>query len=78
MLEVRTLGGGPFWRTPCSGRAAGPSSSTSAKLGPEEYERRLLRCGDAYGFQGDERDVVFISVVSDGEGAPSTSRRYEQ
>ncbi|TYB42693.1 AAA domain-containing protein [Actinomadura chibensis] len=49
-----------------------------AKLGPEEYERRLLRCGDSYGFQGDERDVVFISVVSDGVGAPFTSRRYEQ
>ncbi|TDD36418.1 DNA helicase [Actinomadura sp. KC06] len=48
------------------------------KLGPEEYERRLLRCGDSYGFQGDERDVVFISVVSDGEGAPFTARRYEQ
>ncbi|SFN61881.1 Part of AAA domain-containing protein [Actinomadura madurae] len=48
------------------------------KLGPEEYERRLLRCGDSYGFQGDERDVVFISVVSDGEGAPFTSRRFEQ
>ncbi|WP_433462424.1 AAA domain-containing protein [Spirillospora sp. CA-128828] len=49
-----------------------------SKLGPEEYERRLLRCGDSYGFQGDERDVIFISVVSDGEGAPFTSRRYEQ
>lgn len=49
-----------------------------SKLGPEEYERRLLRCGDSYGFQGDERDVVFISVVSDGEGAPFTSRRFEQ
>ncbi|MFI0407420.1 AAA domain-containing protein [Actinomadura sp. 3N508] len=48
------------------------------KLGPEEYERRLLRCGDSYSFQGDERDVVFISVVSDGDGAPFTSRRYEQ
>ncbi|WUI02402.1 AAA domain-containing protein [Spirillospora sp. NBC_00431] len=48
------------------------------KLGPEEYERRRLRCGDSYGFQGDERDVVFVSVVSDGEGAPFTSRRYEQ
>ncbi|MFI0372390.1 AAA domain-containing protein [Actinomadura sp. 1N219] len=48
------------------------------KLGPEEYERRLLRCGDSYSFQGDERDVVFISVVSDGEGAPFTARRYEQ
>ncbi|MBO2457299.1 AAA domain-containing protein [Actinomadura violacea] len=49
-----------------------------AKLGPEEYERRRLRCGDAYGFQGDERDVVFISVVADSNRAPFTSRQYEQ
>ncbi|GAA2280881.1 very short patch repair endonuclease [Actinomadura luteofluorescens] len=48
------------------------------KLGPEEYERRLLRCGDSYGFQGDERDVIFISVVADGVGAAFTSRQYEQ
>ncbi|WP_433151879.1 AAA domain-containing protein [Actinomadura nitritigenes] len=49
-----------------------------SKLGPEEYERRRLRCGDAYSFQGDERDVVFISVVADSNRAPFTSRQYEQ
>ncbi|WP_157432845.1 AAA domain-containing protein [Actinomadura rifamycini] len=48
------------------------------KLGPEEYERRGLRCGDSYSFQGDERDVVFVSVVADSARAPFTSRRYEQ
>ncbi|GAA2155403.1 AAA domain-containing protein [Actinomadura napierensis] len=48
------------------------------KLGPEEYERRRLRCGDSYSFQGDERDVVFISVVADSNRAPFTSRQYEQ
>jgi very-short-patch-repair endonuclease len=48
------------------------------KLGPEEYERRRLRCGDAYSFQGDERDVVFISVVADDNRSAATSRTYEQ
>ena len=34
------------------------------RLGPEETERRQLVCGDAYAFQGDERDVMFLSMVS--------------
>ena len=34
------------------------------KLGPEEMEARRLVCGDAYAFQGDERHVVFLSMVS--------------
>jgi very-short-patch-repair endonuclease len=32
-------------------------------------ERRQVRCGNAYHFQGDERDVMFVSlVVAAGEG----------
>ena len=34
------------------------------QLGPEEFERRNLHCGDAYDFQGDERDVMFLSMVA--------------
>ena len=34
------------------------------ELGPEEMERRQIVCGDAYAFQGDERDVMFLSMVS--------------
>ena len=34
------------------------------RLGPEETERRQLVCGDAYAFQGDERDVMLLSMVS--------------
>jgi very-short-patch-repair endonuclease len=30
---------------------------------PAEIERRKLLCGDAYAFQGDERDVMFLSLV---------------
>jgi very-short-patch-repair endonuclease len=33
------------------------------RVGPAEIERRRLLCGDAYAFQGDERDVVFLSLV---------------
>jgi very-short-patch-repair endonuclease len=36
---------------------------------PEEHERRRVLCGTAAQFQGDERDVVFLSVVdSPGDG----------
>jgi very-short-patch-repair endonuclease/transcription elongation GreA/GreB family factor len=34
------------------------------RLGPEEMDRRQIVCGDAYAFQGDERDVIFLSLVS--------------
>jgi very-short-patch-repair endonuclease len=33
-------------------------------LMPEEIEQRELVCGDAYAFQGDERDVMFLSMVA--------------
>jgi len=33
-------------------------------IGPEEMERRKLICGDAYAFQGDERDIIFLSLVA--------------
>jgi very-short-patch-repair endonuclease len=39
------------------------------RLGEKEVERRRIRCGNAYHFQGDERNVVFLSmVVTIGEG----------
>lgn len=34
------------------------------RLGPEEMERRRLVCGNPYSFQGDERDVMFLSLVA--------------
>lgn len=33
-------------------------------LGAEEIEKRQLICGDAYSFQGDERHVMFLSLVA--------------
>ena len=41
------------------------------RLGPEEMEKRNLVCGDAYALQGDQRHVVFLSMVS----APGGDRR---
>jgi very-short-patch-repair endonuclease len=52
------------------------------RLGPEVMEERQIRCGQAPAFQGDERDVVILSLVADkSEGrriAPMTSGQAEQ
>lgn len=42
------------------------------RLPTEAWEERQLRCGDAYDFQGDERDVIFLSMVRSLD--PSRSR----
>ena len=34
------------------------------RLGAEEMERRRLVCGVPYSFQGDERDIMFLSMVA--------------
>jgi REase_MTES_1575/AAA domain len=34
------------------------------RLGEQEMMRREIICGDAYAFQGDERDVIFMSLVA--------------
>ncbi|MEU7907012.1 AAA domain-containing protein [Actinoplanes sp. NPDC049118] len=50
-------------------------------IGEDEMEARRLRVGDAYTFQGDERDVVLVSmVVSDNDGRPAafTKREYHR
>lgn len=33
-------------------------------LGAETVEKRQIVCGDGYAFQGDERDIMFLSLVS--------------
>ncbi|WP_239308325.1 MULTISPECIES: AAA domain-containing protein [unclassified Frankia] len=48
------------------------------KLGAEEYERRRIRVGDPYNFQGDERDVVFLSVVADDNRSAATRKADQQ
>jgi len=34
------------------------------QLGAEEMEQRRLICGNPYSFQGDERDIMFLSMVA--------------
>ncbi|HKT04436.1 MAG TPA: AAA domain-containing protein [Rugosimonospora sp.] len=46
-----------------SGQAAYLQHRIREQIGAEEMERRELRVGDPYTFQGDERDVVLISMV---------------
>ncbi len=38
------------------------------KINPKLYHQRNILCGDASLFQGDERDVIFISLVDSNEG----------
>jgi very-short-patch-repair endonuclease/DNA polymerase III delta prime subunit len=43
------------------------------RLEPAEYERRRIVCGNAAHFQGDEREVMFLSMVNaPREGGPLT------
>jgi very-short-patch-repair endonuclease len=50
-------------------------------IGEDEMEARRLRVGDAYTFQGDERDVVLVSMVvsaNDPRIAAFTKREYHR
>ena len=51
-------------------------------VGPTPFEERQLICGDPYSFQGDERDVVFLSMVAATEGdrrmAPLLREQFRQ
>lgn len=39
-----------------------------AAIGNLEFEKREIICGDSANFQGDERDVIFLSMVDSNEG----------
>jgi very-short-patch-repair endonuclease len=41
-----------------------------SRLSPDRYELHRLLCGNAAQFQGDERDVMFISLVDTAERGP--------
>ncbi len=46
------------------------------RIEPAEYQRRQILCGDSAQFQGDERDVMFLSVVdSTPEKSPLSMRQ---
>ena len=64
-----------------SGQAAYLLHRLRAELGVAELERRALRVGDPYTFQGDERDVVLISMVvasADREIGAFTKRDFHR
>jgi very-short-patch-repair endonuclease len=45
-------------------QAALIESQLLERLGAEEMERRRLVCGNPYSFQGDERDIMILSLVA--------------
>lgn len=47
------------------------------RLEPAEYRRRQILCGDSAQFQGDERDVMFLSVVDSPPAQPPLSMRQQ-
>lgn len=51
------------------------------RLTPAEYESRRIMCGNSAQFQGDERDVMFLSMVdapSDGPLALRSQLKFQQ
>ncbi|MFC0532285.1 AAA domain-containing protein [Phytohabitans kaempferiae] len=64
-----------------SGQAAYLQHRLREEIGPDELERRELRVGDPYTFQGDERDVVLASMVvsaADGTIGAFTKRDFHR
>ncbi|KHD35767.1 ATPase AAA [Clostridium acetobutylicum] len=48
------------------------------KLGEKEMLKRKILCGDAFSFQGDERDIMFLSlVVSNGSKISALTREAD-
>lgn len=43
---------------------------------PADFERRRILCGNAAQFQGDERDVMFLSMVDSPQGGTLALRAY--
>ena len=39
-------------------------NSLMTRLNPSDLESRRIVCGDAYAFQGDERDIILLSMVA--------------
>ncbi|HKA82723.1 MAG TPA: AAA domain-containing protein [Acidimicrobiales bacterium] len=48
------------------------------RVSPEEWERRRLRVGTPPDFQGDERDVVFLSMVVADRRRAVTAREWQR
>jgi very-short-patch-repair endonuclease len=48
------------------------------RLSISEYKKRQILCGNASQFQGDERDVIFLSIVNSPDEAPLRLRQREE
>jgi very-short-patch-repair endonuclease/DNA-binding transcriptional regulator YiaG len=48
------------------------------RLGAEEMERRRLICGNPYSFQGDERDIMLLSLVAAGENIGTLAKASDE
>lgn len=59
-------------------QAAHIYSLIEQKLGPAVIEQHELRVGDPTAFQGDERDIMFISLVAQANDTPLSGIRFDQ
>lgn len=59
-------------------QAAHIYSLIEQKLGPAVIEQHELRVGDPTAFQGDERDIMFISLVAQANDTPLSGVRFDQ
>jgi superfamily I DNA and/or RNA helicase len=50
-------------------------SLLSKRLSISEYQQRCILCGNASQFQGDERDIIFLSIVNSPSDAGPLHRR---
>jgi hypothetical protein len=48
-----------------------------SRLSATEYRRRQILCGNASQFQGDERDVILLSLVNSPAGRPLPVRQHD-
>ena len=77
--DGRTLGVISLLST--SGQAGYLLHQLREAIGEDEIQARRLRVGDAYTFQGDERDIVLVSMVvsdNDPKVAAFTKREYHR
>ena len=47
------------------------------RLSVSEYQKRRILCGNASQFQGDERDIILLSIVSSSSEGPLVLRQRE-
>ncbi|MEH3107650.1 MAG: AAA domain-containing protein [Sphingomonas fennica] len=59
-------------------QAAALVTAIEAVLGPEVMLAHDIRVGEPAAFQGDERDIMFVSLVADRGSSPLSGLAYEQ